>query len=342
MKTVASQEELIQKYFDEGNKKAAIRLLFELVELCAKEKKFEAAEAFRNRMFDIDPLALTEIIRAGELIEEEKSEAIDREHREIWSRLYTNLSVEEGNALFFAMRSAKYRTDELIYRQGEWNPRLFFLNKGRTKIFYIQGGREVLLKILNPGHVAGEDVFFSTTNCTTSMAALSPVELNYLDADCLKAWKPEFPVLESKLFDFASKGERITDIIKSRDLDRRALKRINAGGKALVHLMTSSDAPVGKAFKVEMSDISRGGMCFWVRISKKETASLLLGQRVHIGYTNPLADFSQSISVKGIIVAVRFHPLEDCTVSVKFDSLLPASLIDNLGRLIFSKPDSRH
>ncbi|MCE5334952.1 MAG: cyclic nucleotide-binding domain-containing protein [Desulfobacteraceae bacterium] len=333
MNIVVQQEELIQRYLDEGNREAAIKLLFELVTACAKEKKFGAAKELRDRMFEIDPMALNEIIRSGELIEEEKNESIDREHREIWAKLYQGLSMEEANALFYAMRNAKYSTDGLIYSQGEWKPRLFFLNSGRAKIVYFQNGREVLLKVLHPGQVVGEDAFFSTTNCTTSMMALSEVDLSYLDADHLKAWKVEYPVLESKLFDFCSRGERIKDLIKARDLDRRLLKRMNAGGKALVHLMTSSDNPVGKPFKVEMSDISRGGVCFWVRISKKETASLLLAQRVQVSYLNSLMDSSKAVNAKGIIVAVRFHPFEDCSVNVKFDTLLPAALIDELERL---------
>lgn len=333
MENIIQQEELIQKYLAQDNKEAAMKLLFELVTACAREKNFRAAESLRDRMFEIDPMALTEIIRSGEIIEEEKSDAIDREHREIWSRLYEQLTVEEANALYFALKSARFKAEEAIYSQGEWKPQLFFLNSGRAKIVYFREGREVLLKLLNAGQVAGEDTFFTSTICTTSLIAVSSVELNYLDAGVLKAWKKDFPVLESKLQAFASKGEKIKDLLQARELDRRSFKRITTGGKGTVNLMSPSGNLLGKPFKVEVCDVSRGGMCLLVRITKRETASLLLGQRLSIGYLNPQMDLSKTINAKGTVVAVRFHPFEDCTINVKFDDLLPERLINEFERL---------
>jgi hypothetical protein len=39
------------------------------------------------------------------------------------------------------------------------------------------------------------------------------------------------------------------------------------------------------------------------------------------------------IRQSGTIVALRFHPLDDCTVCVKFDSLLPEALIEQLEKM---------
>src|SRR5208337_5436192 len=127
MENVAEKERLVRGYLDQGNKEAAIKLLFELVVLCTKDKNFEAAEAMRSRIFEIDAMALSEIILSGEIIEEEKSRTIDSGHRKIWTKLYNLLSVEEANALYFALKKATYQTGESISHQGDLKPRLYFI-----------------------------------------------------------------------------------------------------------------------------------------------------------------------------------------------------------------------
>jgi CRP-like cAMP-binding protein len=323
------KEEVVQQYLDQGNKEAAIKLLFDLAVDRAKAKDFEAAEALRSRIFEIDSMALKEIIRSGEIIEEEKNLAIDRSHREIWAKLYDSLSVEEANVLYFACKKASYQAEEKIFQQDEWKPRLYFINSGRARIVYFLDGKEVFLKAVETGELAGEDTFFCLSLCTTTMIAQYKTEVSYLDSDILRQWSTSCPVLESKLQSFASSAEKIADLLKARKMDRRRLIRLNPGGKAIAFLMNTSGQPVGKPFKVELCDISRGGVSFFVRISKRETASMLLGKKLCISYLHPLVDSSYTIKQSGTILAVGFHPF-DCTVSVKFDALLPEAQIEQL------------
>jgi CRP-like cAMP-binding protein len=339
MEDMIEKEKLVQNYLDQGNKEAAIKLLFELVVDCAKEKNFEAAEAMRSRIFEIDAMALGEIIRSGEIIEEEKSRSIDRNHREIWAKLYDSLSAEEANVLYFACKKATYQAEEKVFQQDEWKPRLYFINSGRARIVYFMDGKEVFLKAVEAGELAGEDTFFSLSICTTTMITQQRTELCYLDSDILKVWRVASPVLESKLQSFASSAEKITDLLKARHLDRRRQKRVNPGGKAIALLMNTSDQPVGKPFKVDLCDISRGGICFFVKITKRESASLLLGKRLGISFLHPQMDLSQAIKQNGTIVAVSFHPFEDCSVNVKFDALLPEVLIKQLEKLSTTSTD---
>ena len=64
----------------------------------------------RSRIFEIDSMALGEIVRSGEIIEEEKSQSIDADHRKIWAKLYDSLSIEEANTLYFAFTKAIYES----------------------------------------------------------------------------------------------------------------------------------------------------------------------------------------------------------------------------------------
>jgi hypothetical protein len=49
-----------------------------------------------------------------------------------------------------------------------------------------------------------------------------------------------------------------------------------------------------------------------------------------------------TIEESGTIVAICFHPFEDCTVSVKFDSLLPEALIEQLEKISPPPQTSEH
>jgi hypothetical protein len=219
MKNRRQQEELIQKCLMENDKRCAIKVLLELITACAKEKDFKSAETLRDQMYEIDPMALTEIIRSAEIIEAAKSEVIDKDHRKTWSALYDNFSLEEANAFYFALKSAVYGANETVFQQGEHKRRLFLINSGRPKLIYSMNGTEVFLKLLGPGQIAGEDTIFSDTVCTTSMITLSEVELSFLDAEVLEHLKKDFPMSESKLLDFVSKSEKICDLLKTRQLD---------------------------------------------------------------------------------------------------------------------------
>jgi hypothetical protein len=108
MPDLSKQKAMLDKYIKQENKEAALKLIFDLIERCVQEKDFAEAETLRDRIYDVDPMALNEIIRSGEIIEEAKSESIDEGHRNIWSKLYSTLTTEEANALYFAMKERTY------------------------------------------------------------------------------------------------------------------------------------------------------------------------------------------------------------------------------------------
>ena len=96
MSAISEQEKQIEQYLKQNNTQAAVQLLFELVVKNAKEKNVSRAEALRDRIFQVDAMALTEIVKSGEIIEAAKAEAIDKQHLERWSDLYGKLNMEFG------------------------------------------------------------------------------------------------------------------------------------------------------------------------------------------------------------------------------------------------------
>jgi CRP-like cAMP-binding protein len=327
MADLSQNEKLVDQYVNQGNKEGAVKLLFDLIVTYAKKKDFSKAELLREKLYEVDSMALNEIVRSGEIIEEEKSESIDRDHLVIWSKLYDSLSDEQANALYYAMKDATYDIDETVFKQGERNSNLYFINQGQLKLVYRDAGREVLLKTLGTGHIAGEDAFFFESVCTTSMITLSRVKLKFLEKDTLLKWRDEFPGIESKLQEYCLKFKNVPDLLKARNLDRRSQKRVKLSGKGAIQLLGASGKPLGRAFKGELSDISVGGLSFTIRISKKENARLLLGRKMNIKFAIPLGSSKHKIDINGTVIGVMSHPFDDYSIHIKFDKLLDEKLL---------------
>lgn len=329
----AEQEESVDLYVKQNNKEAAVKLLFDLIVGYAKEKNFAKAEALWKRLLEVDPMALSEINKSGEIVEEEKFKSIDQDHLDIWSGLYDTLTTEETNALYYAMKESTYDAGQHIFKQGERNSNLYFINQGQLEVFYSVGGEEILLQTLGSGSVVGEDAFFSNTVCTTSMVTRSRVKLNFLDIDSLMKWKDQLPALESKLHNHCLRSMKVYDLLERKSLDRRSQKRVNISGKAVIQLLNVSGNPVGRAFRARLSDISVGGLSFYIKIPKKEAARSLLGRNLNMKFILPTGGSEEKIDQNGTVVAVHSHAFDDYSVHIKFDAMLSEKVVEEVERL---------
>ena len=328
MINIDETEKLVSQHIANGDTNAAVKLLFKMIVQYAKEKNFIKAEQLRERMLEMDPMALDEIISSAEIIEEGKSRSLDPIHMQIWSKLYDMLDTEEKNELFYSMQDSVLGINKAVFSQGKLDTNLYFINQGQLKMIYENKAGDVLLYTLGSGQLAGQENFFSNTVCTTSLITLSNVNLKYLAKDSLLKWKMELPTLEQKLNDFCDGFPSATKLLQSKKMDRRALKRIKLSGKGLINLLNRAGEPIGKSFKGALSDISVGGLSFEIRISKEETARILLGRRISIALNVSKSIASQVIDQKGIIVGVYPFPFEDYSIHVKFDRKLDQAVIN--------------
>ena len=106
MADAGAKEELLATYIKENKKDLAVDLLFEMITQHAKDKDFSKAEALREKLFEVDDLALNAIVKTGEIIETEKIAGVDPVHRHTWARLYEELTKEESIALYYDMKTA--------------------------------------------------------------------------------------------------------------------------------------------------------------------------------------------------------------------------------------------
>lgn len=327
----AAAEALVGQYVKEKKTDEAVKVLFDLIAAYAEDKNFIKAEALCEKLYDVDPMALTEIVRAGELIEEAKSESLDKQHLEIWSDLYDNMSASEGNALYYSMKSQVFDAGESIMEQGCIDNRLFFINHGQVKAVFKSGEKEIFLKTLGVGDIIGREQFFSATVSTISLIAMGTVKTTLLENSILKKWKHDAPALEGRLYDFCTKKDRIKQELESKGMERRQYSRISLYGNMVFQLLDSSLKPLGKAYKGELADISPGGLSFLIKTSKPDSIRMLLGRRLRVSFELVLKD-ARNIPIKQDlqVIAVQAQAFDDFSIHLKFDSPMEKKLIQSI------------
>ena len=330
MNDLAKQERLIDTYVQQQRTEEAVELLFQLIVNYAKAKNFVKAEALREKLFEIDSMALTQIIKSAEIIEEEKSEAVDSSHMDIWSDFYKNLTTEETNIFYFALTKKIIYPDEIIFKQGDQNNKLWFIDQGQLKLVYSQKGVEKLIKTMGPGSLAGEDTFFTISVCTTSLTALGRAGVNYLDIDTYTKWQTDYPTLASKIEMYCSNLIKNAKLLKEKGINRREHRRIKISGTILFQVLNASGKPIGKAFKGDISDISIGGLSFFIKTSNRKNALMLLGRKLNVKFSLPMGNTSLETVQKGTITGVINHLFRDYSIHMKFDNLLSKLVIEEM------------
>ncbi len=332
--TGLAEEKAIRDLVDNDEKDKARLQLVELISKISRLRRFSQAEQLRDWLIEIDSLALTDIIRAAEIIEEEKHAAVDKGHMEIWSGLFDVLTTEEFSAFYHALQHKRYNNEEIIMKKGATQTSLFFINSGNVKLFYRAKDQDILVKNLQSGQVLGVGSFFDASVWTLSAAALGQVDVSILQFKKMQQWHNDYPALESKLQDFCLKFESVDDFFHNSEKDRRRHKRYQVAPLRLsLTLLDEEGRSTGVNSKGELSDISRGGGSFSMRISKKENARLLLGRNLKISL--PVEETAgKPMSFVGVIVAIRtLHSVEyEYSVHVEFNSALDSSEMQQILR----------
>ncbi len=327
---LAQELKRIDHFLKQNHIDSAVNLLSDLIVTYAKQKDFAAAEFLKEKLLEVDPMALTEIIKSTEIIEQAKSESRVQNHLDIWRNLYASLSTGESNALLHAMKDGEYDADQTLAKQGEIDPKLFFVNQGQLKIVYRQRDKEILIKNLRPGDITGADAFFSDTVWTTSVVTLSQARLYVLEKENLTKWDAEFPALKSKLEKFCLGFEKIQDLLLQKGMDRRSQKRVRISGKALFQLLDPSENPIGKAFKGDLSDISAGGLSFVIHTPKKTIGRTLLGRSLNVKFAISTGESQHKIDKNVTVIGVHYRILNDYSIHMKFDAMLGQKIVEEI------------
>ncbi len=306
-------EETVEQLVAQGNTQAAVKQLYEMIVEAAGRGDFAGAEGLRLKLMAIDDMALSEIIGAAEVIEAAKSAAIDPTYHEQWRDLVKELSEEENNAFYFALKETRLRPGIAFIEQGKLNNRLFFIVGGQANIVCRQGERQVLFQQLRAGDIAGEDTFFGISICTASVICQSPVTVKYLERASMEAWQESLPSLEEKLRLYCLSHHSVDHAQAAKNLERRQNTRYPLEAVLNARLQNLQGQDIGVSFRGVLDDISEGGVCFYIKCSQQSTARMLLGRPVHLSLTLGKA----RLELRGVIVSSKHHLRNDYTVHVK-------------------------
>jgi CRP-like cAMP-binding protein len=331
------EEQQVRELLEQRNKGQAKAFLVDLIEQTARLKQFDQAEKLREWLIQIDPMALRDIIRTAEIIENEKTSSIEKDHMETWFALYDVLTTEEFNTLYHTLEHKKYASEEIIVKQGAMQSCLYFINSGRVKLCYTDNDTEVLVKIMGRGEVIGAKSFFDASVWTIDVVALGYAELSVLPLENTKNWHKDYPALESKLQDFCMKFEGLQDYFLKTGRDRRGDERISITGRVTTILLDRYGKDTGISSKGDLTDISAGGVSFFIHISQKKNARLLLGRTVRVVLPTESILSGKVFNTEGVIVAVRSHRVmhNEYSAHVSFDQ--PLSKNDLQGILKIKK-----
>ena len=315
--SIRKLDQSVEEYIAQGDLEKAGGKLYSNAVNAARNKDYTTAELLRDKLLDINPLALTEVIRLGEIIEEEKSSTINNHHISVWSGLYDTMSTDEFNALYYAMRHESYSPDETIVRTGENDASLYFVNSGSVTLSCQSGDNESFLKRLQPGEVIGVGPFFSVSVWTVSMAAQTTSQVHVLSRRNFLELKKSHPKIERKLEGFCNKYDTVPELLKMSGADRRESARYSIAVKVKNILLDPYGNAGKRSFRGELIDISKGGLCFSIKISTRQNARLLLGRQIVTEIT--LRD-GNILKCFGVIVGVKIYEIDvqDFSVHVKF------------------------
>lgn len=326
--TESAEEAEVYKLLAEDKQEGAKKTLLSLIEKSASRKQFKQAEALRLRLIDIDSMALADIIKAAEYIEDAKTAGIDKDHIVIWSELYDLLSTEEFNEFYHALVHESYALEDNIVNQGDPQWRLFFVNKGRVKLYYQEKENEILVKTIGSGQVFGGDSFFNDSVWTLNATSMGSVELSTLAVDNVGEWKETYPALKPKIQDYCTRVSTEQEFFQNSGANRRNEKRHAFGVPVSMELLAEDGSSEDTRIKGLGSDISTGGLSFNSRISRKKHARMLLGRPVIVYIERD----EEVIKLQGRVVAVRnLHSVDlGRSVHISFKEELAEALLSKL------------
>jgi len=315
------EERFVERHIREGRKDDVVRVLCDGISGYCGEKRFDEAEKLRDLLIDTVPMALTEIIDTGELIETEKSRAMDPENIKPWADLYSNLTLSEAPAFYFALTDLTVMPGEKVFEQGAYGNRLYFVQSGRLNLCYFDQDlqRDVIHRTIQRGDVAGTDSFFNFTNFSETLTAERESNLRVLDKKRYEKLLMGNPALESKLCNFCEEIKKVCSINSGKRMVRRVHKRYRVSHPGSVQRIDAEGNTTGPITKMLLADISVGGLCYILPHLKRHDGAHLLGSMLKIDFTYPKEGFREDVTLTGKVVSVRFHPFGECSVHVRFD-----------------------
>lgn len=318
--TSAKDREMNRHKTDPASHNNASSYIYNKIVNLARAKQFDSAEALRESLYTLDPIPLEEIIKSADIIEYAKIKSINQHLLELWADFVETIAIDELYLIFNSMQETTYRPGDNVYSKGDKVDTLYFIHSGRLKIVHSADDKNINIKIISSGYIAGTDGFFRPMLSDSSLVAITDVTLGALSRKSIHQNMNRFPMLENKIFTYISQFDTVSKIVCDKCIERRVDTRIRIFDHGSLRIIGPSGQYISKEIYISLFDISLGGLAFFMLIPKKETARLLLGRKINVRICSDNGsgtDCSEKINLDGIVVSVDYNNLHESLVHVK-------------------------
>lgn len=314
----------------QGNIDAAVDMLDRAVYSFVERKDFWHAKDCYNKLMEVNPMALSEIIRIGGFIDKAAYEGIDPSHLKMWKDIYDDLPRDVASGLYLSMPERYLKPGDVILKQKDLNDTLYFIDSGTIGLYAETKFDKIKLASLRAGDFLGIEGFINNTYCSSTAQCDAPAVVRGLTLETTEGWPDNYRLILQRIKSRAEKQqERVAEEIKQTAISRRRYERYTTNNRVYVEI-----AVVGmgeKRFRAEVLNVSVGGVAAIGRIDP-EDYKRMLGTVVELTFVTKKQNF-ESIFTKSFtaeVVGIVPKHNNNYSVHLQFRVLIEAQELNTL------------
>lgn len=307
----------------------AVDILDRAVYGFVERKDYWHAKDCYNKIMEVNPLALSEIIRVADFIERSVYDNISTDHRAAWKELYNDLPRETAVAFCMGLEEVLLKPGEVLFHQRDLNDRLFLIDSGSIGLYAETKFDKIQLATLRPGEFVGIEGFWFNTYCSNTAQAESPTVLRALKLSDHQKWPSSFNALSTKMNFMAEKQqERISEVIKKTAIQRRRYERYAPNNRVYVEMKFPD---FNKKFRAELLNVSFGGVAALGRIDP-DIFRRILGAVTELNFVTKKQNFESVFNKTFVAEVVGAVPKynHNYSIHLQFKDLLESGELNTL------------
>ena len=328
------QADFIEKLIRGKSEAEVVKTFYNAIVRYAGRKDFVRAEQLRDTMMEVVPNAVAEIVKAGEIIEKEKTAAMDFEKIKPWAPLFNKFTAGEAVAFYYLLKTMTVKKHQRVFQQGDCDNRLYFIESGKLKLscFDKQVKKNVTVANLSQGDICGVETFFTHTTHTTTLIVIEDAGLTFLDKKTYQQLLVEHPAIEAKLVGFCETHQKKINLQNNNGLFRRAHPRFQTALTGKIQRIDSKGNLVDPASPVTIADISMGGLCCMAANLGVGEAANLHQSMAQVSFSYHKYDIVHEMTKVAEVVSVRFLPFGESSVHLRFKTPLDEHRVHEIAR----------